>query len=167
MAKNKTKSVEWSVADALDNGKSELTALCEELQEWYDNLPENFQNGTKGDQLQTAIDALSNADQTDVCDSMANSADEDDEATKGYVGGLRFTFSASTKKRQSRADRCSEATSLMRAAIECVEEAIGEAFDDEKDDPYTETRDEIESNIDELTNIIDEAEGVEFPGMYS
>lgn len=42
------------------DAKSEFESLRDELQEWYDNLPENFQNGDKGNDLQTAIDELEN-----------------------------------------------------------------------------------------------------------
>ena len=38
--------------------KSEVESLKDELQDWYDNLPENFQNGDKGSELQEAIEAL-------------------------------------------------------------------------------------------------------------
>jgi hypothetical protein len=34
--------------------------LKDECQEWYDNLPENFQNGDKGSTLQEAVNALEN-----------------------------------------------------------------------------------------------------------
>lgn len=44
--------------DLINDAKSEMELLRDELQEWYDNLPEQFQGGSKGDQLQTAIDAL-------------------------------------------------------------------------------------------------------------
>lgn len=42
----------------ISNAKSTAEELRDECQEWYDNLPENFQNGDKGSQLQEAIDAL-------------------------------------------------------------------------------------------------------------
>lgn len=44
----------------IGEARSELESLRDELQEWYDNLPENFQNGSKGEELQEAIDALDN-----------------------------------------------------------------------------------------------------------
>lgn len=37
-----------------------MEELRDELQNWYDNLPENLQNGSKADALQTAIDELEN-----------------------------------------------------------------------------------------------------------
>ncbi len=54
-----------SRADRLSEAESEVSSaqgiveeLRDELQGWFDNLPENFQNGSKGEQLQEAIDAL-------------------------------------------------------------------------------------------------------------
>lgn len=42
----------------IEDAKSEVESLRDELQEWYDNLPEQFQNGSKGEEIQEAIDAL-------------------------------------------------------------------------------------------------------------
>jgi hypothetical protein len=44
----------------LENAKSIAEELKDELQEWYDNLPENLQSGSKADELQSAIDELDN-----------------------------------------------------------------------------------------------------------
>jgi hypothetical protein len=38
--------------------KNEMESLRDELQGWLDNLPESFQQGNKGDELQSAIDEL-------------------------------------------------------------------------------------------------------------
>lgn len=43
------------------DAKSEFEALSEELRSWYENLPENFQEGEKGQQLEEAADALDEA----------------------------------------------------------------------------------------------------------
>lgn len=41
-----------------DDAKSEVEALRDEMQEWYDNMPENLQGGAKGEEVQAAVDAL-------------------------------------------------------------------------------------------------------------
>jgi len=46
--------VHQSVEDAM----SEVEMLHDELQEWYDNMPENFQNGDRGTTVQEAADAM-------------------------------------------------------------------------------------------------------------
>jgi len=56
---------------------SEIESLRDELQEWYDNLPENFQNGDKGEQLQSAIDEL---------ETLHDSLDEVANATVDFPG---------------------------------------------------------------------------------
>lgn len=38
-----------------------LGTLLEEENEYYDNMPENFQNGEKGDKAQAAIEAMDSA----------------------------------------------------------------------------------------------------------
>lgn len=45
----------------ISEGRSEMESLRDELQDWYDNLPESFQGGEKGDALQTAISELEDA----------------------------------------------------------------------------------------------------------
>lgn len=47
---------------SLEDCKSEVAQLKEELEEWQGNLPENLQGGTKNDELQEAIDALEELD---------------------------------------------------------------------------------------------------------
>lgn len=46
------------IAGDVDDCRGEVESLKEELQDWYDNLPESFQSGEKGDALQSAIDSL-------------------------------------------------------------------------------------------------------------
>lgn len=41
--------------------KSDLESLRDEEQDYYDNMPEGFQNGEKGEAAQSAVDALENA----------------------------------------------------------------------------------------------------------
>jgi len=41
-----------------DNAKGTVEELKDEMQEWFDSIPENLQNGSKAEEVQTAIDAL-------------------------------------------------------------------------------------------------------------
>jgi len=45
----------------LETIQADLSALQEEEQSKYDNLPENFQNGTQGERLQEIADKLQEA----------------------------------------------------------------------------------------------------------
>lgn len=49
------------MADAvsqIEDAKSTLEELRDELQEWHNNLPDNFQQGDKGSQLEQAVSDL-------------------------------------------------------------------------------------------------------------
>ena len=48
------------VMGMLSDAHNELEALRDELQEWYDSIPENLQSGGKADEIQEAIDTLEN-----------------------------------------------------------------------------------------------------------
>ncbi|MGE0294727.1 MAG: hypothetical protein AB7P97_20440 [Hyphomonadaceae bacterium] len=163
----KLNPTEYTVADAIENGVGELTQLRDELQEWYDNLPENFQSGDKGDQLQEAIGEL---DDADGFDNSALVDAQDDDGEPAEPSCLTFIFNVSTKRRMSRADRCSEATAMLRQAHDTVadwlQKKTAAAGESELDDATQENIDGVNEALDELMNLIDRAEGVTFPGMY-
>lgn len=59
---NKTRRAEIEAAIAMiAAGREALEACRDAEQEYYDNMPESFQNGEKGDAAQSAIDALDEA----------------------------------------------------------------------------------------------------------
>jgi hypothetical protein len=64
---------------AVEEALSIAEELCAELEEWYDNLPEQFQSGQKGDELQAAIDTLNEA-----IDLLGNAQSCDDENISNY-----------------------------------------------------------------------------------
>lgn len=47
-----------SIARDVQDAQNGVEELRDELQEWYDNLPESFQSGEKGDSLNEAISLL-------------------------------------------------------------------------------------------------------------
>lgn len=54
-----SRSDRFSEAQSLvSDAKSEGECLRDELQDWLDNLPENLQQGSKADEIQSAIDEL-------------------------------------------------------------------------------------------------------------
>jgi len=141
-----------SVTSVIPDAISEFETLRDELQDWYDNLPEGFQNGDKGDQLQEAISAL---------DNVANTLDVPE-----YLEPVRVFVAPSDET--SRAHRGSQAAYALRQAAERLEELLEEGatlpeglvLDDDK-------KDEIRQLAEDVTNAADEADGVEYPGMYS
>jgi len=146
MAKKKrTPEVVTSTVGALiGDGYSELEGLKDELQEWYDNLPESFQNGSKGEQLQEAIGYLENLIEPSI---------------PGDHDGIAASYTASTKRKKSRADRRDDAVQMLAGAQSALQ-----AFLDENEEH--EDADEIQSLIEDLENAISDAENVEFPGMF-
>ena len=68
----------FSEAQSLaSDAKSIAEELRDELQNWYDNLPENLQSGTKADELQSAIDEL---------ESFVSNLDEAENASVDFPG---------------------------------------------------------------------------------
>lgn len=58
--------------DRATEAKGDIEGLKEELEEWYGNLPESFQNGDKGEALQEAISQLEQVEQAlDEADGAA------------------------------------------------------------------------------------------------
>jgi len=43
---------------SVEDSKSIVSELCEEMQSWFDSIPENLQGGSKADEVQEAIDSL-------------------------------------------------------------------------------------------------------------
>ena len=141
-------------------------ALKDELQEWYDNLPENFQNGSKGESLQEAIDALESANKPDIPEGIGDAAIE---------------YTLGTKSRKSRSDRRNDCVTMLQAASECIQTEVTRLeeldYDEDSgdeladDDPQTEEErdtkvDELQTFVDEIDDATTEFENVEFPGMY-
>lgn len=57
MAKSRAKRFE-DVMESVGHAKDELDELTQELQDWLDGMPENLQDGTKAEELNTAISEL-------------------------------------------------------------------------------------------------------------
>lgn len=126
------------VAGALED----LAMLAEELREWYDNMPENFQNGEKGAEVDDAASALENVEGINIPD---------------HLEGLRVTYLI-TRRARSRADRRDDVVVSLMACTQALDERIRE---------QTEAREDPSQNQDvrdAIQGVIDEAESVDFPG---
>lgn len=61
MNKNRMKQltkVLGTIRDAIEANTSELESIRDEEQDYYDNMPESFQNGEKGERTQNFVDNL-------------------------------------------------------------------------------------------------------------
>lgn len=170
MAKRKKKQparIETSVDSAVSEAFSMAEELKDELQSWYDNLPEAFQNGSKGEALQEAIGNLENAQQPEVPNDIASHSVSYTEAPR----------------RASRRDRLQVCIDLLEQSAEAARTLAtdledlkydddGQRIDDANPDA-PDTEDERDNLVQELQTFADECESatsdwesVEFPGMY-
>ena len=127
----------------VDNAFDDIDNLKDELQEWFDNLPESFQSGDKGDQIQEAVDTLDSIERPDFPEAVPD-------------GVLVIHYP--NLDAESRRDRAAEASDTIRdvaSELRALEDLSEEAMD------------EINQYCDELEAASDEIENVEFPGMYS
>jgi len=141
----------------ISDAYSELECLKDELQDWYDNLPPQFQDGDKGSILQDSISSLENFSEPDVPKFA-------EELPVFYLPALGIN---------SRASRCSEASNMLQAALDACEEKIAyldinwsdmPGLTQEKAEEYSA---ELQELVDSLGEIIGETDGIEFPGMFS
>lgn len=179
MPRTITPPVTYTIADAAGEAEVIACELRDELQSWFDNLPEPFQNGTRGDALQEAIDQLS---------EVADCAVDIPSCLSDGPEPPTFDHTPLTKKRQSRADRCAVAVDLLRGAAACAREwaderrsksieqeelldagkveAEQEAKARARVDWLVSVADEAELYADEVETQADTLENVQFPGMF-
>lgn len=175
MASVKQRNVDSTVADAVSTAFSEIESIKDELQEWYDNLPENFQNGSKGEALQEAISALEGASEPEAPDCVAS----DSLTYAEYHGRI-----GRPKRRDTAVNMLDAAVSTAQEQLDALQaleysdegRLIGEdgepvADDYATDNPLEES--DRDSNVSDLETFISECEdakgeweNVEFPGMF-
>jgi hypothetical protein len=157
------KEFRQTVEDLVNEANGEVDSLKDELQDWYDNLPQGFQDGEKGQNLQEAIDALESISQPDFPDKadVKVVVDEgtDDEDEVSILTVLYFP----SEHINSRADRAAEAAGQYRMCAEAIREYFEEQ--EEKDSNFKRDSD-LSSFADECEAAADELEAVCFPGMY-
>ncbi len=141
--------VQESLESALEGGFSELNDLMNECQEIVDNATEALQQTQR---IQTLEQTASELYQSDSAPDIPNALCEADLQ-------VNYTEDRRKSKSTSRATRCAEACAKLYAVIAAVELFLetNESADEEG---------EIQSFIDEVQEMIDSAEGCEFPGMF-
>lgn len=138
---------------------SEADSLKDELQDWYDNLPESFQSGEKGDRLNDAIGYLEQLSEPVV---------------PTWTEDAKILYLPSLAKKQSRADRAAEAVGKLNVVIEKLEELIAEraavrdlaTTKEKKAEALDREVDELEDLRHDLETAVSDLESVEFPSMY-
>ena len=151
--------------------------LGEEMRSWYDNMSENLQGGDKGSQVDEAASTLEGLDTPDVPDIISDLGFSYSVQHKGgRKGDPRWLRRDNeTSALSSAVDAVREWVDSAKTAVAEFEEENPEAEDDaqvelgEQTHTLQELRDgieEAEQFADDLESLKDEADGVEFPGMY-
>lgn len=151
--------IQGTVSNVIDDAMGMFQELRDEMQSWLDNLPENLQNGSKGEAIQECIDSLEQ-----FCDETFAMVPGADELEMSYQ---------ELGKRPSRHDRCVHAADMLRSAADVMREKVEEEREamqeaegrGEKYDPPFSIED-AEYSADEIERVADDADSVEFPGMY-
>lgn len=147
-----------TIEDAIDEAWGELTTLAEEMREAFDNTPEGRQNDGAGAARGEAADTLENLTEPTMPDELK--VKEGEDPAKFTVKWSVRILSPSAERRKTRSDRRYEATETYSAVKDFLEGIAdnSEYSNDEKEAAAT--------LVDEIESVVDEAEGVEFPGMY-
>jgi hypothetical protein len=146
-----------TIEGCVSDGCSELQSLCEEMTEWRDNLESaNMSHMPKFDEV------------SEVCDVLEQCADEPSipaPLPAGLVDEVTYSTLQRYARSMSRATRCDIALAGMRAAAEHLQSFLDDHDDDHACWEGCE-RSDWEQYVEEITNIVDECEGISFPGMY-
>ena len=168
----KTVITKSTIADAVSAAFGEFQSLRDEMRERADNMEEKF----------SATDLYQRV--SECADALDGFADEEPEMPNDDVGALDVEVAESVNRRKgkgpSRAVRCGNACAALQAVIERCEGlttdevAMGEWLAKiNGEHPIKDgavSADDAEEVLDELIQscqaALDEAEGLDFPGMY-
>jgi hypothetical protein len=138
-------TIDTTVGAAVPDAMSEFESLAGEMRDWYDNMPENLQGGSKGEEVSSVADSLESIDANlDVPEAVKD---------------LHFTYVENQKKR-SRSARRDYAVNLLRTAMDEVE-----VWADEKKVAGEEEDDEVTSFLSATQEVLEIVDGLDFPGM--
>lgn len=140
----KVKHFTTTVDELVNDAFSEFESLAGEMSDWYESLPDQFQQGDKGTAIEEAKDKLEELQAPTVEKEIG-------KVPVYYVPAVKI---------DSRSDRLSDSVSKLQAVVSTLEDKIGEP------EPELDS-DEIRELISELESAISTTEDVEFPGMYS
>jgi hypothetical protein len=152
-ATSKWKTRDSTVADAANEAYGEFQALGEEMREWADNLEEKFSATDRYARVSESADALENLSEPSYPDWASK--------TKVQISEL-----VKPPRKVSRAKRRDDACAILDTCMEVCNEWLDENDKPENSEEMLGLVGEITQLRDDLENLKDEAEAVEFPGMY-
>jgi hypothetical protein len=150
---------------AIEDGLQILAELKGEIDEVCDGMPDSLQGGQRYQTLDETRSTLSNfCDDTPDFDGCGPGADYGVE------------YGSNRRRKQSRSDRRDEAVRMLEAGLEGLRNWAAEAEtgeEEKKADGDGHEDEDVDAQIarcnelaDEVEGWKDEADGVEFPGMY-
>jgi hypothetical protein len=139
-------TTQLSIGATVGDAYSTLEGLGQEFRDICDSTPDSLQSTDLYDRRDTTASTIENLSEPDVPE---------------WLSGIEFTWTqwprSSTK---SRSGQCAEATAMLQAVADKLDEMI------EANTQSKEQNDEMRTLKDELEEIINEAEGCEWPGMF-
>lgn len=179
-------STKTTVSDAVSSAFGEFQSLRDEMNDWADSMEEKFSQTSRYEAIREAADNL---------DSFADEETDVPEIIGAEEITVSEQVNRRKNKGPSRAVRKDNAVAALQAAVDLAEEKLSDleaekdSAEEEKEDLESEDAldaderkklegivgrlEEIEAESsaieemkDELENVIGEAEGIEFPGMY-
>lgn len=160
----KYQTIKTTLGSAVESSYQSLEELCGEMEELRDNLEEHFSSTNKYDMASTAA--------SELCEAQ-NTVEIPDEVSKRDVS-FSVVLPRSKRKSLSRADRCSNACACLEAALEVLNRekdeldiARAENGDGYLSEDQEELLDSLNGAIEEMQPLLDNAQAVEFPGMFA
>lgn len=176
-----------SIGDAVGEAESIVEEMKNELEEWAENIPENFEEKKSeieeaGYMLDSALNNIQSVDLHEFCESY------EFYCTPYQYPVFRGRPNMSRRQRNSHAlellelakSTLEDVTNEMQERIDALEqwndepvaielakedtEKYSGAFEEKTADELEEIKDSAESSINELENAIGELENVEYPG---
>lgn len=153
MAKQKAMlKYEGTVASAVNDAFNVIEELANEMREAFDNTPESLQSSGAGEARGDAADTLEQISEPDIDEAIAEVP-------------VVFNY-APLNRRASRSDRLGDGLRSAYAAVEALEKLVEEKLPEDGDKIGDLDANDVRNVIDEIQGMIDEAESVNFPGMY-
>jgi len=139
----------------------EIESLRDEMTEWRDNMDgTGLENTQKYEAVSEAADQLDNVDSItfDDLDSVMEEAELADDI-KALTYKAILMVPRSRRQSSSRSVRLSNAVSTLTGALDCIEAYLAEL-------PESDKVTDIQTEVDNLRGLVEEMDGVEFPGMF-
>lgn len=168
----KTVVLEMTIEGAVSDAFSDLESLRDEMTDWRDAMEDKLSHTDKYSQVSDTADAL------DVVDNTIDVPAE----IQGVAIQAGQMVNRNKRKGCSRSVRCSNVGMLLEAAKEGAEVVLTDGVDEGDEELpelleediargermllTAELRQAIEQFVDEVSELIDNLSGLEFPGMY-